>query len=331
MPAAHQRVFSFLRSCWVACALWQSTSHAAPGDPAHFETFALPGEGPKTTLCLARRAGSVEKHPVILTMGSFKAGGLPEWSTNLVRDGFMVVAFSVEHPPDPDPQRRPVWLYFDERFAHSYVLGGVRTPADVARVIDHLVKRPDVDGQRIGWLGSSTTGIFGLAAATREPRIKAVVGFVATGAYERWLETWKPNGLWRSGDHDLWPETRALLPEADPVRRATNLFPCAVLLVNGGADKVVDVSSTRAFIEAARPAYTNAPERLRLVVYEGMGHNLPADVVQMYSEHWFRLFLDPSKPPPTSAAGPSSLRESTRRTALTDTPHEKIIAPNTKP
>jgi hypothetical protein len=118
---------------------------------------------------------------VILTLGSLKPDELPDWSADLLHIGFMVVAFAVEYPPDPNPARRPVWLHFDPRFAHSYVLGGIRTPKDASRVIDYLASRPDVDAQRIGWLGSSTTGIFGIAAATREPRIKAIVAFVATG------------------------------------------------------------------------------------------------------------------------------------------------------
>ena len=305
--------------------------HSAPA--VVFETLTL-SNGPRAPLCLVQAPSEhARRHPVILTLGSLKADELPDWSTNLLQEGFMVVAFAVEYPPDPNPARRPEWLHFDARFAHSYVLGGVRTPNDASRVIDYLVSRPDVDAQRIGWLGSSTTGIFGLAAVTRERRIKAIVAFVATGAYENWLSTWKPNGLWQGDKAELWPETLALLPEADPIRRATNLFPCATLIVNGGADKVVDIASARAFVEAARPAYRNDPDRLRLVVYDGMGHNLPRDVVRLYAEHWFRLYLTPSAPSNASAR-PVTLAESTRQTALTPTPHEYMIGaalPNLEP
>ena len=158
----------------------------APG--VIFETLRL-SNGPPATLCLAQAPSeNATRHPVILTLGSLKPDELPDWSANLLHEGFMIVAFAVEYPPDPNPARRPEWLHFDPRFAHSYVLGD-RTPKDTSRVIDYLVSRPDVDAQRIGWLGSSTTGIFGLAAATREPRIKAIVAFVSTGAYERWLGT----------------------------------------------------------------------------------------------------------------------------------------------
>lgn len=222
----------------IGMAIWIFTLDARSAPAVVFETFKLTN-GPPATLCLVRASSeNATQHPVILTLGSLKPGELPDWSTNLLQEGFMVVAFTVEYPPDPNPARRPEWLHFDPRFAHSYVLGGIRTPNDASRVIDYLVSRPDVDAQRIGWLGSSTTGIFGLAAATRERRIKAIVAFVATGAYEKWLGSWKPNGLWQGAAAELWPETLALLPEVDPILRATNLFPCATLIVNGRASSL---------------------------------------------------------------------------------------------
>ena len=174
-------------------------------------------------------------------------------------------------------------------------------------------------------MGSSTTGIFGLAVATHEPRLKAIVAFVSTGAYEHWLNTWQPNGLWRGGTSGLWPETRALLPQADPIHSVSNLFPAAVLLVSGGADKVVDPASAQGFVKAAEPYYATDPERLRFVRYEGRGHNLPRDVVSLYTEHWFRLYLHPTRPPPAPDEAVPSLAESARRTAITKSTHEKVI------
>src|ERR1039457_3055260 len=69
---------------------------------------------------LAYRPGSVARHPAILMLGSVPTNQVPDWSTNLVNEGYMLVAFSAAHLPDPDPARRPQWLCFDQRFAHSY-------------------------------------------------------------------------------------------------------------------------------------------------------------------------------------------------------------------
>jgi len=266
----------------------------------------------------------VKLHPAILMLGSLKANQPPDWSINLVKEGYLLVAFTVDHPPDPDPAKRPQWLYFDERFAHSYVLGGYRAATDVERVARYLASRGDVNSEKLGWLGSSSTGIPGLSVATRGPRLAAIVAFVSTGAYRQWLGTWKPNGLWRGKSDVLWSETEQLL-RYDPILHVDKMFPTAVLMVNGSEDKVVDPKTARAFVDAARPYYRSDPERLRLVLYEGLGHNLPIDIVRMYAEHWFHLYLHPTDPPPRPAKEAANLPEGVRRTQINATDHKKVI------
>ncbi len=322
---AGRRRLARLAVRWLALFTLTFTAGAAESAWWRWDATTLTNSDPPISIQRAWAPSPIPRRPVILLLGSLPANSLPDWSTNLVREGFMLAAFTAAHPPDKDPSRRAQWLMFDERFAHSYALGGARTPADASRVIDHLAGLPEVDSDRIGWMGSSTTGIFGLAVAVREPRLKALVGFVATGAYERWLDTWKPNGLWRSGEAGLWPETRSLLSTADPIHSVSNLFPKAVILINGGADKVVDPASTRAFVDAALPFYTQDPERFRFVLYDGLGHNLPADVVRLYTEHWFRLYLHPVHPPPPPPKASASIEESARRTAVTAAPHEQAV------
>lgn len=258
-------------------------------------------------------------------LGSLPTNAVPDWSTNLVKEGYMLAAFAAAHPPDPDPARRPRWLFFDQRFAHSYVLGAQRAIADTKPVIAYLAGRGDVDPRQVGWLGSSSTGIPGLAVATQGPRLAAVVAFVSTGAYRQWFDTWQPNGLWQGQTSPLWPETDALLKEYDPILHATNLFPTAVLMVSGCQDKVVDPQTARAFVEAARPSYRTDPDRLRLVVYEGFGHNLPPDVVRLYAEHWFHLYMSPSHPPPRPAPEPGTLEQSVARSQINAADHRQIV------
>lgn len=289
------------------------------------ETIALKDGGPEATVMLAHKTDTVEKHPVILMLGSIDPKALPDWSTGLVDEGYMLAAFSVEHPPNPDPERRPQWLVFDERFAHSYVLGGSRAPADAKRVIDYLISRGDVHPRKIGWMGSSSTGIPGLSVACHEPRLAAIVAFVSTGAYGEWLESWKTNKLWVGQTDNIWPETKELLKEWDPVRHSGTMYPTATLLVSGGDDIVVDPKTARSFVKAAKPYYANDPERLRLVIYDGFGHNLPRDIIRMYAEHWFRLYMHPVNDPPKPPDPPRDLKESTDRTQINSTGHDKVV------
>jgi hypothetical protein len=306
----------------LGCLLDCSGLRAAPW---RYESVTLQEGGPAATLNILWFPGAVARHPVILMLGTLAPDAPPEWSTNLVREGWMLCAFSVAYPPEPDPARRPKWLVFDERFAHSYPLAAQRAIADSQRVVAYLRTRADVNPEKLGWFGSSSTGIPGLAVATQGPRLAAVVAFVSTGAYRAWLDTWQPNGLWRGDSNGLWPETRDLLATVDPILHASNLWPTATLLVNGGDDKVVDIRSARAFVEAARPAFTNDPARLRLVNYEGFAHNLPADVVRDYAERWFRLYLHPVDPQPAPTAPTRSLAEAARQTQINAAPHASII------
>jgi dienelactone hydrolase len=318
--------------CAGVVLLAQSTGGGAESVPAapqtsafKYESLVLPNGDAPITLNLAYRPGVAPRHPAILMLGSLPTNQVPDWSTNLVTEGYMLVAFAAAHPPDPDPARRPQWLYFDQRFAHSYVLGAQRAVADSRPVMDYLVRRGDVHPDKIGWLGSSSTGIPGLAVAAQGPRLVAVVAFVSTGAYRQWFDTWQPNGLWRGQTNSLWPETDALLKEYDPILHAGGLFPTAVLMVSGGEDKVVDPKTARAFADAARPYYKADPDRLRLVVYEGFGHNLPADVVRLYAEHWFHLYMNPAGAPPRSAQAPANLEQSVVRSQINAADHQKIV------
>jgi hypothetical protein len=262
------------------------------------ERVSLPDDTAPTQIDILSAPSSIKRRPAILMMGELTPDQPPPWSLNLLADGYMLVAFTTMHPPGPDPARRPAWLVFDARFAHGFALGAKRMPIDAGRVIDHLIGRGDVHPDKIGWFGSSSTGIPGLAVAAREPRLAALVAFVSTGAYAKWFDTWPHHDLWRGGPYDLWPETRDLLRQHDPILHVGTMYPTAVLMLSGAEDKIVDPDSARAFMKAARPYYRDDPNRLRLVVYEGFGHNLPRDVVQMYAEHWFRLYMPPTRPPP---------------------------------
>ena len=235
----------------------------------------------------------------------------------------------VAYPPDPDPARRPQWLHFDERFAHSYVIGGHRSAADTRRVIDYLAKRGDVDVAKIGWMGTSSTGILGLAVATQGPRLAAMVVFVSTGAYEQWLASWHTNRLWRGKTNDLWPETKELL-KYDPIRHVDRLYPTAVLMVSGGEDVIVDAATARAFVKAALPYYKHDPDRLRLVVYETFSHNLPVDVVRMYAEHWFHLYMSPTRRRRNRLAGPREPLRERGKTQINAADHKSVMGADEK-
>ena len=121
-----------------------------------FEEVELTDLDPPATLHLLSKPSQLQQRPAILMLGALKPEEPPPWSVGLLEEGYLLAAFMVAHPPDPDPARRPKWLYFDQRFAHAYVQGGARAPHDAGRVMDYLIERGDVHPDKIGAQYSET-------------------------------------------------------------------------------------------------------------------------------------------------------------------------------
>src|SRR5215831_13338837 len=117
--------------------------------PLSYSSITLKEDGPPATLDLLWCPGTTARHPVILMLGAMESNAAPAWSTNLVQEGWMLCAFSVAHPLVPDPAKRPQWLVFDERFAHSYPLAAQRAIIDSQRVVAYLRTRDDVNPDKL--------------------------------------------------------------------------------------------------------------------------------------------------------------------------------------
>ena len=59
--------------------------------------------------------------------------------------------------------------------------------------------------------------------------------------------------------------------------------------------------------------------------FEQVRHNLPADAVTMHAEHWFRLYLHPTKPPPPPPKPAANLKDSSKRTEINKGEHKDVI------
>ncbi|RYD89454.1 MAG: hypothetical protein EOP54_25580, partial [Sphingobacteriales bacterium] len=158
---------------FIILCLFAVVCSAQPVKTVTYELVDLKG-GVPIKLELAYVPGIVKKYSAILMLGTLKPDGkelkLPEWSVNLINEGYMLASFSAIRPPDPDTARKPRWLVFDQRFAHGYVAGGLYAPQDAGRVIDYLQQKGLAD--KFGWVGSSSTGIPGLHPAVHTPRLQ---------------------------------------------------------------------------------------------------------------------------------------------------------------
>src|ERR1700736_4852265 len=109
-------------------------------------TFFAPGDG--------------KRHPAIVVLGGSEGGLHDDQARVLAEHGYAALALAY-FGVDPLPQK----------------LRAIPVET-VSRGIDWLIARPEVDGARIGLLGTSKGGELALLAATREPRIRATAALV---------------------------------------------------------------------------------------------------------------------------------------------------------
>ena len=101
-------------------------------------------------------------------------GAGPGHSAPLEDNEFVTLVMNV-HPFDPFIENKPVGMYMfnggnsrEATFYHRVIIG-------IARAIEWLANRPEVDSARIGYYGSSQGGAFGLIEAGLTGRFAAVV------------------------------------------------------------------------------------------------------------------------------------------------------------
>jgi uncharacterized protein len=158
----------------------------------------------------------------------------------LARNGYGVLAFDL--------------FGNGESSGHSNGLGDNAQPA-VDAALDYLVRRPDVDPERIAAFGSSLGGEVLLEAAAREPRLRAVVSDGAARPEDK-AEVMDPSvledaiGSWMVGTARVMSGTQAAPSLIDVVPR---IAPRPVLLIAAGSDPA-EIPTNRRYREAAGPA-----------------------------------------------------------------------------
>jgi dipeptidyl aminopeptidase/acylaminoacyl peptidase len=139
----------------------------------------------------------------------------------------------------------------------------------VGAAIDYLGTRIDVDAERIGVLGVSMAGYYGMRAAAFEPRIKAVVAWGAMySVYEDLWQHYPPlrrQLVWITGSRDQ-TEAQAKL-RAFTLESILDRVRIPALITHGVNDEMVPVESARrTYREIA-----SADKALRLYAPEDAG------------------------------------------------------------
>lgn len=248
--------------------------------------------------------GALEDRERLLALGIAVAHYENDW------DALERAAREVRDPPEPN--QVGAWMLAAPRpgiVGRSYLgLVGASARLSVPRLVDWLSSLPEIDATRIAIAGSSTHGFIALEALMIEPRLAVGVVRAACGDYHTFLrssslalrddERWLPDGaLVLDADYE------AELRDREPIRFAERFPPRPLLLLGGGDDAAIPLACVEATARALDAAYARVdlPERFRLVIYEGLGHDLQdaaADEVLGWWRRWLLAADPPASAPP---------------------------------
>ena len=129
-----------------------------------------------------------------------------------------------------------------------------RSASELPAIIDALEALLGTRAGRFGIAGISMGGYIAYAAASREPRLQALVPVLGS-------PDWRL-GAW--ADDPLLPKSPHLAPQ--------HFAPRALLALNAGRDRNVPPTASRRFVEELRPLYLETPDRLDYREYPESEH-----------------------------------------------------------
>lgn len=156
------------------------------------------------------------------------------------------------------------------------VRGIIQTIIDLRRAVDYLETRPEIDKEKIGYVGGSMGGILGAIFIGVEPRIKAAVLLVAGGNMSLMVRESQHYTMptirgYLQRENITYKELQVLLDPIDPLHYIGNFSPKPVVFHLGKFDTIVPA-------EAGRQLYERAGQPKQVYWYDA-GHSLPSDLV----------------------------------------------------
>lgn len=241
------------------------------------------GEGSTVPALYAVPVRAEGKIPAIILLHGL--GGRKEdmaiLSVALARRGYASLSLDIAG----HGERPPIHGKSVEKFNRADLhLAAGQTIADLRRAVDFLVRRPEIDANRIGFVGASIGGIIGGVFAADEPRLRGIVlwsaggdwGTLLTTSQHPWAKSYREgNATATQIENDL----RDVDP-ADALAQSLSFAPRPLLLINGDKDTIVPAYCADKLFAAAK----NPKKRIILP-----GGHLP-DLPTMANETL--LFLD---------------------------------------
>jgi len=131
---------------------------------------------------------------------------------------------------------------------------GAQTVVDLRRAVDLLARHPDVDSNRIGYLGASMGGILGARFYSDDPRVKAAVFLYAGADWGKLMTTSQigPAKAMRARGITDADVVGKALADIDPLHSIARAAGRPILLVHGDKDDIVPVACNDILFKAAK-------------------------------------------------------------------------------
>ena len=233
------------------------------------------------------------RKPLVICQHGFGGNkeGMLKTCLRLANEGFVVAAMdAVKHGERSDPNLLAD-LGKDPSLMFQMLIG---TAEDVRTVIDYLGEDLGADQEKAGMMGVSMGAITTLLAATMEDRLKVAVSVIG-GANFQTLVTkshLERIGLPVGQLTQFVESAGGLIKRYDPIYNAQRFRSIPLLLLNGEIDDLIPLECAQSLDEALKPQYRATPERLKMIVYPGVGHEYTHEM-EDEAVDWLKQYLLP--------------------------------------
>lgn len=152
-------------------------------------------------------------------------------------------------------------------FEDNFIAAVVKTVLEAPKIVDQLSNEGLILEGKLGVCGISMGGFIAYGIASIEKRVTAACPIAGSPAWGN---------------------------EMSPDRAFKNFYPVALLSQNGGADRTVPPTPAKELNRILIPYYSEAPERLAHVEFDGEGHIMSENGWYYLWENvltWLRYFL----------------------------------------
>jgi hypothetical protein len=233
------------------------------------------------------------KKPLVICQHGFNGNkeGMLGTILRLASEGFVAAAMdAVNHGERRDPNLLAS-LGKDPSQMFQILIG---TAEDARTMIDYLGEDLGADRERAGMMGVSMGAITTLLTATMEDRLKAAVSVIGGADFATLV---RKSSLERIGlpvgqMAQFVESAGELIKRYDPIHNVQRFRSVPLLLLNGELDDLIPLECAQSLHEALRPQYRATPERLKMIVYPGIGHEYTHEM-EDEAASWLKLHLLP--------------------------------------